>query len=150
MSHPSQGHSEVAIFILKHLQNKNPYTSDGRTALHLAAERGHLEIVKYIIMQVENKNPRIQEMNELHTFFYSYIGWTPLHFAAMEGHLKIVMCIAEFLEDKNPMAQDGQTPISLAKRRCKFLVVNYLNKAMRKQKSRGDGQNITVKRQKRT
>ena len=131
---------------MKHLQNKNPYTSDGRTALHLAAERGHLEIVKYIIMHVENKNPLI--INGIHTFFDFYNGWTPLHFEAMEGHLKIVTCIAELLEDKNPMSQDGQTPISLAKRRRKFSLVNYLNKAIRKQKCRGDGQNVTGKRQK--
>ena len=48
------------------------------------------------------------------------------------------------------MAQDGQTPISLTIIKCKFLVVNYLIKAMRKQKCRGDGQNIAGKRQKRT
>ena len=46
------------------------------------------------------------------------------------------------------MAQDGQTPISLTIIKCKFLVVNYLIKAMRKQKCRGDGQNIAGKRQK--
>ena len=66
------------------------------------------------------------------------VGWTPLHLAAEAGHLKIVMYITDHLEDKNPSTDNGHTPYSLAKQNRKYLVVNYLNKAIHKQNRIGD------------
>ena len=63
--------------------NINPSQSDGKTVLHLAAEKGHLNIVSFYTSRLPDPNPRMLTNDELR-------GSTPLHFAAENGHFDCV------------------------------------------------------------
>ena len=73
-----------------------PY--DGRTPIHIAANRGHTEIVKFLADIVENPNSAMPN------------GVTPIHLAAGRGHIDIVKILAPLTGNPNTPTN---TPIPL-------------------------------------
>ena len=64
------------------VENKNCRTNDGKTAVHLAAERGHLDLLKFMIENGAEKEPLDNDGN------------SPLHLAIENGkNLKFGMLL---------------------------------------------------------
>ena len=76
--------------------------NQGKTPLHIAAEKGNFDIFKIIFEKIEDKNPGNNE------------GRTPLHFAAEFGHFDIFKIIFKNVEDNNPTDINGVKPKDLA------------------------------------
>ena len=82
----------------------NVKDDDGRTPLHLAAEKDHLSIVKSLIK--DKKADLNVKDND---------GNTPLHLAVEKHHLDTVKCLIEAKKaDLNVQDNDGNSPLHLA------------------------------------
>jgi len=76
---------------------------DGRTALHIAAERGHRKMVTLLLNRGAYVNARDDE------------GDTPLHLAAAAGHDGVVRILLSDGADATARNNAGQAPLDLAK-----------------------------------
>ena len=89
---------------LKKLQDPNVATTEGRSALLLAAEQRHLEVVRLLLEAGACCDPANRN------------GATPLHFASMRGHLEMVRLLLGASACCDRAMHDGTTPLHLATR----------------------------------
>ena len=85
----SEGHLEVVLFFLEHLDDIHPTNHLGDTPLHNAARDGHFEVVECFLRK-SKANPS-----------NSY-GITPLHKACIKGHFHIAKLIFNAIGRKFP------------------------------------------------
>ena len=97
----------------------NPSQSNGKTALHLAAEGGHLNVVSFYTNRLPNPNPGYLTNDQ-------FRGRTPLHSAAQGGHLPVVQHICNLLRVKNPKDSNDYTPLHAAATFGHLDVVKFL------------------------
>ena len=102
---------------LKKLQDPNVATTEGRSALLLAAERFHLEVVRLLLEAGACSDRATQN------------GVTPLHFASMRGHLEMVRLLLAAGACCDRAMQDGTTPLHEATMRNHLEVVRLLVEA---------------------
>jgi hypothetical protein len=76
--------------------------SDGKTALHLAAEGGHAEVVALLLESGAEVNARDGQ------------GRTPLHLAARAGELETLTVLLESKGDMEVRDGKGETPLQIA------------------------------------
>jgi ankyrin repeat protein len=98
----AQGHLDVVKILLKFSASIDSKYENGRTALHLAAERGHLGVVKILLKFGASIDSR-----------HKY-GSTPLHFAAEQGHLDTVEVLIKFGAIIDSKDEAGDTPLHIA------------------------------------
>ncbi|KAL9096349.1 MAG: hypothetical protein Q9165_001346 [Trypethelium subeluteriae] len=110
------GHLKCCIILLEvNSIEKDATNRDGRTALHLAAQKDRVDVVKTLINKRVNLN--MTDKN----------GRTALHLAAEAGRLQVVkaLCIACRIE-LNVQDSNGHTALHLATLRKKVSVVKFL------------------------
>ena len=71
------------------------FDHEGKSALHLAAEKGSIEVCEALL----SRNAFINSKTK--------VGWTSLHYAAMHGYTKLV----EFLIKKHKATIDSLTMV---------------------------------------
>ncbi len=71
------------------------FDHEGKSALHLAAEKGSIEVCEALL----SRNAFINSKTK--------VGWTSLHYAAMHGYTKLV----EFLIKKHNATIDSLTMV---------------------------------------
>jgi len=76
--------------------------SDGRTPLHVAAERGDVRIARALLDHGASLDPREQE------------GQTPLHLAAEQGHAGVAQLLVRRGADIGTRDERGRTPLQVA------------------------------------
>ena len=90
---------------------------DGRSALHLAAQKGNIAVVKWLIKAKAEVDAQTKT------------GWTPLMIAAQKGHGGIVQVLTEESADVKKSLKDGRTVLHIAAEENYVDVVNKLIKA---------------------
>ncbi len=89
---------------------------EGKTPLHLAAERGYLEVVKYLVKE-RGADVDCADRN----------GWRPLYLADLNDHPEVVNYLASRYPDWiNKRGYGDLTPLHDAAYRGKIEVVKYL------------------------
>ena len=98
------------------MNDKNPKypKGNGRTLLHIIAEKGYLQMLELIIENVDKKNPSDE------------LGRTPLHITAEMDHLRMFRHIFENVDDKNPSDELGITPFQLAAENCNWDICEFV------------------------
>ncbi len=76
--------------------------SEGKTALHWAAERGHTKVVDLLLD------------GGAWVDFPAYSGWTALHFAAKRAEQSTVLHLLDKGADVDAIAADGRSPLHIA------------------------------------
>ena len=90
--------------------NMDYFDSDGKTALHHAAENGQDKVCKWLSKYISNKK--------------DLLGATPLHYAAINGHDKCVNLLLKGCEDWRDI--DGMTPLHWAAMGGHFSTCQFL------------------------
>ncbi|MCD7463131.1 hypothetical protein HAX54_050015 [Datura stramonium] len=81
----------------------NSIDSQGRTALHIAANHGHVEVIQFLVSV--GSDPDMSDSK----------GWTPLHFAAHQGHVEAVGFLLNHSNfAKYAVTKQGKTAYELA------------------------------------
>jgi ankyrin repeat protein len=75
----------------------NERDAEGRTALHVAAQRGHVEVVTALVQMGADKEAA------------NAVGARPLHWAAMSGQLEVVRLLLQLGADWDATMHDGTT-----------------------------------------
>ena len=97
-------------------QPRNPNAkirSDGRTALHCAAENGNLDCARLLLEAGAEKGVKAK-------------GKAPLHLAASNGHTEMVRVLLESGAEKDATERYGATPLHLAANKGRSEVVRVL------------------------
>ncbi len=128
--------SRISLLIRKDPASVNSYSSDGFTALHLAAFFGGAEAVRLLL---ENKAPvnavakNPMKVTPLHSALArndlpvvellvahgadvnatQQNGYTPLHEAAQNGNLQAIILLLSHGAKINAKTEDGKTPLAL-------------------------------------
>ena len=115
VAHGNEPYIDLAMYIVKNVQEKNPGDNNGMTPLHLAVFRNQLAFVKFLIKNINDKNPADKT------------GKTPLHHSAMLGHFEILKHIMENVKDKNPGDRMCWTPLHEAiKKNWNFHIIEHI------------------------
>ena len=113
------GDLELLEYLIENGSDIFSETKDGRSCLHLAAERGHFKICKALL----------QKYNiDIHATDDS--SWTALHGAAWSGDLELLQDLIENGSDVFRETKDGRCCLHLAAERghlkiCRALLQNY-------------------------
>ena len=115
VAHGNELYIDLAMYILKNVQEKNPGDNNGMTPLHLASLRNHIAFAKFLIDNIDEKNPG------------DLTGRTPLHHCAMLGHFEILKHIMKNVKDKNPGDRMCWTPLHEAiKKNWNFHIIEHI------------------------
>ena len=90
--------------IFENVEDKNPITFQGDTALHLAAFNGDLEICKYIISKVEDKNQALNAKDCLNMTPIDNAGehnWNHMNGGPYQQVLDFFKSVIESQQDQN-------------------------------------------------
>ncbi|MHB8567379.1 MAG: ankyrin repeat domain-containing protein [Nitrososphaerales archaeon] len=116
----------------------NEYSSDGFTALHLAAFFGQLEVAKFLIAEGANVNAVAKNMMKVAPLHSAVArsqleiselllqkgadanakqetNFTPLHAAAQNGNVAITELLLKYGADMNARTEDGKTPLRMTR-----------------------------------
>jgi ankyrin repeat protein len=140
---------QVEIALRRNADHLHAFSSDGWTALHLAAFFGHDKIVDYLVkagahinIAAKNEmavvplhsalaNRKMKTAEKLLAFgadanAAQSTGWTPLHYAAAIGQVKIIEKLLKAGADKTAKNNASQTPAAIAKEKGHEMVVDLL------------------------
>lgn len=96
----SNGHDEVARYLLDNKADVNSSDNDGYTPLHLASWYGHEVVVQTLLEN--NASVDVQDFD----------GDTPLLNACRYKHLSVVKLLTKYKADINKRNEEGDGPIS--------------------------------------
>uniref|UniRef100_A0A2I3H0L7 Receptor-interacting serine/threonine-protein kinase 4 n=1 Tax=Nomascus leucogenys TaxID=61853 RepID=A0A2I3H0L7_NOMLE len=110
-----QGHLPIVKLLAKQPGvSVNAQTLDGRTPLHLAAQRGHYRVARILIDLCSDVN------------VCSLLAQTPLHVAAETGHTSTARLLLHRGAGKEAVTSDGYTALHLAARNGHLATVKLL------------------------
>lgn len=101
----TRGNAEMCQLLLELRATAAARDSLGAAPLHLVASRGRLPIVELLLRSDEGGASAVD----------SY-GRTPFHMAALKGHVSIVLQLLQRRASINAEADDGCTPVDMARR----------------------------------
>ena len=115
----SNGHVNVATYLVEHGANIHLQDKNGATCLHYASERGHVEVVSQLLAVGAKENPDYVNAR-------NNSGITPLMITCYNGHMNVATYLVEHganihLQDKN-----GDTCLHYASERGHVEVVSKL------------------------
>ena len=129
------GHKEVVELLLDRGTNLNTVDKRGRTAVYVAAYEGHTDVVRSLVARgadvnapAENSTPLFCAVHRRDTAMVKFLlraganpnrgykGVTALHVAMPEDLKDIAAALVAGGADVNAKADDGQTPLLLARR----------------------------------
>ena len=93
---------------------------DGRTSIHIAAERGYLEIVEHLLRCGAN-------VNSVCTSTYRK-GYPPLCLAVDKGHEEVVKLLLECGANVEAQGKDGKTVLHFAVEKGRSVIVEHVLK----------------------
>lgn len=137
--------------LLRNADHLHAFSSDGWTALHLAAFFGHDKIVDYLVkagahinIAAKNEmavaplhsalaNRKLKTAEKLLAFganvnLTQSTGWVPLHYAAAIGQVKIIEKLLKAGADKTAKNNAGQTPADVAKEKGHEIAADLLSR----------------------
>ena len=149
----SNGHVNVATYLVEHDANIQLQNKNGDTCLHYAAERGHVEVVSKLLgLGAKENQDYVNARNNFrstplmvtcyngHVNVATYLvehganihlqnknGNTCLHYAAVKGHVEVVSKLLA-LGAKEKQNYKRLTPLLTASNYCKIEMVEYFIK----------------------
>ena len=114
----ANGHKEIVQHLLDEKVNTDAFTTKGKTALHLAAEKGHVSPLIMLIKAGSNINMLIKDNS----------GNTAFHWAAMTGNTHVVECLIEYDCNTRMSNANGETALHLAASEGHDVIVKLLVK----------------------
>ncbi|XP_018426314.1 PREDICTED: receptor-interacting serine/threonine-protein kinase 4 [Nanorana parkeri] len=110
-----QGHLNIVKLLAKQYKaNLNSQTSDGRTPLHLAAQRGHYRVARILVELGCNVNLPNAQLK------------TPLHIAAETGHTSTARFLIHHGANINATSIEGYTALDLANHHRHYSAVKLI------------------------
>jgi ankyrin repeat protein len=109
------GHSHVGAALLAAGARVDERDPTGRTALMYAATSPDVATVELLLSRQADVNA-----------VDSHERWSPLMFAATEGHLPVLRCLLKHGADPTATDDDGDTPVSFARKAGHTAVVALL------------------------
>ncbi|KAM9320854.1 receptor-interacting serine/threonine-protein kinase 4 [Gastrophryne carolinensis] len=110
-----QGHLNIVKLLAKQYKaNLNAQTSDGRTPLHLAAQRGHYRVARILVELGCNVNIPNAQLK------------TPLHIAAETGHTSTARLLIHHGANLEALTMEGYTALDLASQHRHFSAVKLI------------------------
>jgi len=110
----SRSITKLELLLEKDININSADYLNGASPLHLAARNNYQEIARLLINQGANVD--IRDLEEL----------TPLHNAAWNGYLDMVKLLLAAGADINATSYAGRTPLSVARRRNRTEVIEFL------------------------
>ncbi|KAJ8280820.1 hypothetical protein GJAV_G00059430 [Gymnothorax javanicus] len=160
-----QGHLAIVKLLAKQpAANVNGQTSDGHTALHLAAHRGQYRVARILIelgadvccVDLDGRTPLHVAAEMGHTSTARLLvkhhaplqaktsqGWTALHLAAGRGRLPTVKMLVEAGADQSVVDLDQHTACDLAVQEGHDNIVNALQQSFPEKSNVPDGQGLS-------
>ncbi|PAA54585.1 hypothetical protein BOX15_Mlig005281g1, partial [Macrostomum lignano] len=155
------GHASVVRSLLEKGANVNAVTKDRLTALHEAVARGHPAVVETLLgfgAQVDVKGgededtplhlaartsggERCAEMllkSGANVNKANRLGQTPLHTAAKGGNVDMLLALLAEAGDPTRVCQQGNSPLHLAARHCRYPVAKAIIEHVESTKSHHD------------
>jgi ankyrin repeat protein len=143
------GHSDVALLLLRYNANTNAPDSRDETPLHIASRRGDIDAIRFLFDLGANLNAKnrdnetplslatrngsvdaaqllLEHGADLH--HQVALGWTPLHVAAEHGHNDIANLLLDYGANVDVRDRDYRTPLHLAADQGKVGVAKLLLK----------------------
>ena len=111
----NDGHLAHCVHFTNAGDDVNQTNSNGDSALSLAALNGHYDVVDHLIKQQANINTTNKSL-----------GWSPLMIAAFNGNFKTCVLLTDSGADIHLISNEGDTALSLAARRGKYVVAQHL------------------------
>ena len=115
----SNGHMNVATYLVKHGANIHLQDEDGDTCLHLAAEKGHVEVVSKLLALGEKENPDYVNAR-------NNSGTSPLMLTCSNGHMNVATYLVEHGANIHLQDEDGDTCLNYAAQMGHVEVVSKL------------------------
>ncbi|XP_072254425.1 receptor-interacting serine/threonine-protein kinase 4 [Pyxicephalus adspersus] len=110
-----QGHLNIVKLLAKQYKaNLNAQTTDGRTPLHLAAQRGHYRVARMLVELGCNVNLPNAQLK------------TPLHIAAETGHTSTARLLIHHGANINAITIEGYTALDLASHHQHYSAVKLI------------------------
>ncbi|EAY21661.1 hypothetical protein TVAG_014280 [Trichomonas vaginalis G3] len=90
--------------------------SEGRTFIHMFSEKGNIDAIKYFLRYDYDINQKTNDGN------------TPLHLAVINNEYDTCKYLLNLSKiNKSIQNKDGETPLSIAERKCYYDIINLLS-----------------------